>query len=47
MIRKDHNHKLQTIPWHREEEPHNDQETPGRQTKQSNQPSQHQICWLI
>ena len=29
--------KLQTNPWHREEEPHNNHETPGRQTKQSNQ----------
>ena len=37
MIRKYHNHKLQTNPWHREEEPHNHHETPGRQTKQSNQ----------
>ena len=33
MIRKYHNHKLQTNPWHRDEEPHNN----GRQTKQSNQ----------
>ena len=24
-------------PWHREEEPHNNHETPGRQTMQSNQ----------
>ena len=24
-------------PWQREEEPHNHHETPGRQTKQSNQ----------
>ena len=32
-----HNHKLQTTPWHREEEPHNNHEAPGRQTKQSNQ----------
>ena len=24
-------------PWHREEEPHNNHETPGRQTKQTNQ----------
>ena len=33
-----HNHKLQTSPWYREEEPHNNHETPGRQTKkQSNQ----------
>ena len=30
-------HKLQTTPWHREEEPHNHYETPGRQTKQSSQ----------
>ena len=37
MIRIYHNHKLQTNPWYREEEPHNNQETPGRQTKQSNQ----------
>ena len=27
----------QTYPWHREEEPHNNNETPERQTKQSNQ----------
>ena len=47
MIRKYHNHKLQTIPWHCEKEPHNNHETPGRQTKQSNQPSQNQLCWLI
>ena len=32
-----HNHKLQTNPWYREEEPHNNLETPGRQTKRSNQ----------
>ena len=37
MIRKYHNHKLQTNPWHPEEETHNNHETPGRQTKQSNQ----------
>ena len=37
MIRKYHNHKLQINPWHREEEPHNNHETPRRQTKQSNQ----------
>ena len=35
MIRKYHNHKLQTTPWHREEEPLNHHETPGRQIKQS------------
>ena len=37
MIRKYHNHKSQTTPWHREEEPPNHHETPGRQIKQSNQ----------
>ena len=37
MIRKYHNHKLQTNPWHREVEPHNNHKTPGRQTKQINQ----------
>ena len=31
MIRKYHNHNLQTNPWHRKSQ------TPGRQTKQSNQ----------
>ena len=35
IIRKYHNHKLQTTPWHREEEPLNRHETPGRQIKQS------------
>ena len=37
MIRKYHNRKLQTNPRHHEEEPHNNPETPVRQTKQSNQ----------
>ena len=37
MIRKYHNHKLQTTLWHREEEPLNHHETPRRQIKQSNQ----------
>ena len=37
MIRKYHNHKPKTNPWHREEEPHNHHQTPGRQTKQSKQ----------
>ena len=37
MIRKYHNHKLQINPWYHEEKPHNNHETPGRQTKQSNQ----------
>ena len=35
MIRKYHNHKLQTNPVHHEEELHNNHETPGRQTKQA------------
>ena len=43
MIRKYHNHKPQTTPWHREEEPPNLHETPGRQPKQSIQlPLPHQ-----
>ena len=33
MIRKYHNHKLQTNPWYREEEPHKNHKTPGRQSK--------------
>ena len=37
MIRKYHNHKPQTAPWHREEESLSHHETPGRQIKQSNQ----------
>ena len=37
MIRKYHNHKPQTTPWHREEEPLNHHETQRRQIKQSNQ----------
>ena len=37
MIRKYHNHKLQINQWHHEEEPHNNHDTQGRQTKQSNQ----------
>ena len=37
MIRKYHNHKLQTNPWHREKEQHNTHKTPGRQAKQRNQ----------
>ena len=36
-IRKYHNHKPRTNPWHREEEPQNNHEIPGSQTKQSNQ----------
>ena len=39
MIRKYHNHKPQTTPWYREEELLNRHKTPGRQIKQSNQPS--------
>ena len=34
MIRKHHNHKQQTSPWHPEEEPLNHHKTPGRQIKQ-------------
>ena len=42
IVRTYHNHKLQTNPWHREEEhpwhceeePHNNHETPARETKQ-------------
>ena len=34
-IRKYHIHKLQTNLWHREEEQHNNCETPGRQSKAS------------
>ena len=37
MIRKYHNHRLQTNLWHREEEPHNNHQTRGRPTKQNNQ----------
>ena len=39
MIRKYHNHKLQTNPRHREEEPHNinSNKASERQLKQSNQ----------
>ena len=37
MIRKYHNHKLQTNLWHRGEQLHNNHEIPGKQTKQSNQ----------
>ena len=33
MIGKYHNHKLQTTPWHREEESHNNHKTPGRLSK--------------
>ena len=43
IIGKYHNHKLQTNPWHREEEQHNINKTTARQTKQSNQhPLPHQ-----
>ena len=37
MIRKYNNHKLQTNPWHREEESHSNDEILGRQKKQSSQ----------
>ena len=35
MIRKYHNHTLQTNPRHRGEEPHNNHKTPGIQRKAS------------
>ena len=47
MIRKYHNHKMQTTPWHREEEPLNHHETPGRQIKQSNQLSLPRTLFFI
>ena len=37
MFKKYHNHKLQTNPWHSQEEPYNNHKKPGGQTKQSNQ----------
>ena len=37
IIKKYHNHKLQTNLWHCEEEPHNNHQPPRRQRKQSNQ----------
>ena len=37
MNKKYHNHKLQTNPWHCEEESHNNHETLGRQTKKRKQ----------
>ena len=40
-------HKLQTNSWHREEEPLNNHETPGRQTKQSSQLSLPHIEYLF
>ena len=43
MIRKYHNHEPQTTLWHREEEPLNHHETPGRQIKQSNQQEENQL----
>ena len=37
LIRNYHNHKPHITPWHREKEPLNHHENPGRQIKQSNQ----------
>ena len=37
MIREYHYHKLQANPWYPEEEPHNNHEKLGRQTRQRNQ----------
>ena len=39
MIRKHHNYKLMTNPWHGEDEPLNIPETPGRQTEQTTEAS--------
>ena len=47
MIRKYHNRKLQTNAWNREEEPHKNHETPGRQTDQSNQLSLFPIKMIV
>ena len=47
MIRKYHNHKLQTNQWQREKEPHNNHRTPGRQTKQSNQVNNNRTTALV
>ena len=49
MIRKYHNHKLPTNPWHRKDGPHNNHEAPGKQTKQSNQlsPTHRDDCKTI
>ena len=38
MIRKYHNHELETNPWHREEEQHNNYETDTRKTNKAKQP---------
>ena len=43
MIMKYHNHKPQTTQWHREEEPLNHHEAPGRQIKQNNRTEQNFI----
>ena len=37
MTRKYYKYELQMHPWHHDEEPHNNHETPRRQTKQGNQ----------
>ena len=48
MIKKYHKHKLQTTPWHREEELLNRHKTPGRQIQQSNQlPLPHQVFCML
>ena len=35
MIMKYHTHKLQTNPWHREDEPNRNHETPRRQSRKA------------
>ena len=47
MIRKYHNHKLQTNPRHRGDESHNNHQAPGGQTKQSNQLNVDFRCTVI
>ena len=49
MIRKCHNHTLQTHPWHHEKERLNtiSHKTSGRQLKQSNQLSLPCLGWLL
>ena len=47
MVRKFHNHKLQTNPWHFEEKPHSNHEALGKQTKQSNQISLPHLLTLF
>ena len=47
MIRKYHNHKQQTTPWHREEEPLNHHETPGRLLTKFDNVIQEQLTKVV